>query len=156
MNATSHVLDRYSAAARRPEAELCCPVVYDPELTRILPDEIISKDYGCGDPSRYVREGETVLDLGSGGGKICYMAAQLVGPAGRVIGVDMNDEMLALARRHQADMAEKIGGDRVSFVKGHIEDLALDVAELEEHLARSAVRSAADLAALHAWQDQQR
>ncbi|MEX2583576.1 MAG: methyltransferase domain-containing protein [Gemmatimonadota bacterium] len=156
MNTTSHVLHRYSAAAQRPQVELCCPVVYDPELLRILPEEMISKDYGCGDPSRYVQEGDTVLDLGSGGGKICYMAAQLVGPSGSVIGVDMNDDMLALARRYQAEVAERIGGDRVRFVKGYIEDLALDVAKMEEHLARSPVRNAAELSALGEWQDQQR
>jgi len=64
------------------------------ELLAILPPEIIEKDYGCGDPSRYVRQGDVVLDLGSGSGKICYMAAQLVGESGKVIGVDMNDDML--------------------------------------------------------------
>lgn len=58
--------------------------------------------------------------MGSGGGNICYLAAQLLGPEGRVIGVDMNDDMLDLARRYQAEMAEKLGGDRVRFVKGYI------------------------------------
>jgi len=76
------------------------------------------------DPSRYVKEGDIVLDLGSGSGKICYMAAQLVGDKGRVIGVDMNDEMLALARQYQPEMAKKLGGDKVRFVKGQIQDLA--------------------------------
>ena len=156
MNPTIGVLDRYTSAAKAPEAALCCPVSYDPQLLTLLPDEIVAKDYGCGDPSRYVRPGDTVLDLGSGGGKICYMAAQLVGPEGRVIGVDMNDEMLALARRYQPEMASKLGGDRVRFVKGHIQDLALDVAEMEERLNRTPVRSAADLADLQAWQDEQR
>ncbi len=156
MDTTSIVLDRYTGAAQAPEPALCCPVSYDPALLALLPDEIVAKDYGCGDPSRYVREGDTVLDLGSGGGKICYLAAQLVGAEGRVIGVDMNDEMLELARRHQEEMAERIGGDRVRFVKGRIQDLALDVAEMEEYLRRHPVRSAADLDALGAWQDGQR
>ena len=74
----------------------------------MLPQEIIDKDYGCGDPSRYVKPGDVVLDLGSGSGKICYMAAQLVGPEGLVIGVDINDDMLALARKYQQDMARQL------------------------------------------------
>ncbi|MDH5378476.1 MAG: methyltransferase domain-containing protein, partial [Gammaproteobacteria bacterium] len=139
MNVYTEVLNRYSEGARAREESLCCPVDYDRELLKILPAEIIERDYGCGDPSRYVREGDTVLDLGSGGGKICYMAAQLVGPEGKVIGVDMNDDMLALARRHQKDMAEKLGGDRVEFKKGFIQDLALDVEALEANLAEKPI-----------------
>jgi arsenite methyltransferase len=135
MNATSHVLDRYSAAARRPEAELCCPVVYDPELHRILPEEIISKDYGGGDPSRYVGDGDTVLDLGSGGGKICYIAAQRVGPSGRVIGVDMNDEMLALARRHQAVWRTR--DPNLASVRGYAGDSGEGRWTVEEAIAKA-------------------
>lgn len=127
MNIESAVLDRYTAGAQAREESLCCPVDYDNNLLAILPQEIIDRDYGCGDPSRYVQEGDTVLDLGSGGGKICYMAAQLVGPRGRVIGIDMNDDMLALARKYQSAMAARLGNDRVEFIKGRIQDLALDV-----------------------------
>jgi len=101
MNVESSVRERYSEGARERQEALCCPVNYDSGLLAMLPDEIIEKDYGCGDPSRYVQKGDVVLDLGSGGGKICYMAAQLVGKGGQVIGVDMNDDMLALARKHQ-------------------------------------------------------
>ncbi|MGX2039170.1 methyltransferase domain-containing protein [Methylocaldum sp. MU1018] len=156
MHVETSVLERYSDGAQRVEPALCCPVDYDKTLLKLLPQEIIEKDYGCGDPSRYVREGDIVLDLGSGGGKICYMAAQLVGDGGRVIGVDMNDAMLALARKYQAEMADKLGGDRVRFVKGYIQDLALDLAAMEEHLKRHPVRTAEDLAALGAWQATQR
>lgn len=127
MSVTPGVMSRYSAAAKTPEADLCCPIDYDQRLLKLLPQEIIDKDYGCGDPSRYVREGDVVLDLGSGGGKICYMAAQIVGGTGKVIGVDMNDDMLGLARKYQAEMARRLGGDRVRFVKGYIQDLALDL-----------------------------
>src|SRR5262249_12476820 len=95
----SAVRQRYSDAAKAREASLCCPVDYDPRYLRAIPEEVIERDYGCGDPSRHVREGDVVLDLGSGGGKICFIAAQIVGPRGRVIGIDMNDDMLALARR---------------------------------------------------------
>lgn len=150
------VQQRYANGAQATEAKLCCPVDYDASLLTLLPDEIIEKDYGCGDPSRYVREGDTVLDLGSGSGKVCYMAAQLVGTSGRVIGVDMTDDMLALARRYQHDMAERLGGSRVEFHKGYIQDLALDVDAMEDYLAGHPVNSAADLAKLQRWQRRQR
>src|SRR6266436_4873623 len=96
------VRERYSAGAHVPEAALCCPVLYDPRYLAAIPAEVLERDYGCGDPTPYVRPGDTVLDLGSGGGKVCFIAAQIVGPQGRVIGVDCNREMLALARRHQS------------------------------------------------------
>lgn len=118
---------RYSSAAHVPEAALCCPVKYDPELLAVIPGEIIERDYGCGDPSPFVRAGDTVLDLGSGSGKLCYIAAQLVGPDGYVIGVDCNQDMLQLARKHQATVASRIGCDNVSFRCGMIQDLQLDL-----------------------------
>ncbi len=145
------VLDRYSEASKAVEPALCCPVSYDTALLKMLPQEIIDRDYGCGDPSRYVREGDVVLDLGSGGGKICYMAAQLAGPRGRVIGVDMNDDMLDLARRHAPEMAAKIGGERVIFHKGKIEDLALSLERAEEYLAAHPIKDSADLLRFEAW-----
>src|SRR5216684_4507086 len=86
------VNERYGQAANGREPELCCPVEYDPKLLDVIPAEINERDYGCGDPSAFVREGDVVLDLGSGAGKICYIAAQIVGPAGSVIGIDANDE----------------------------------------------------------------
>ena len=156
MNMQVEVQQRYAGGAKRREAELCCPVDYDASLVEMLPKEIVDKDYGCGDPSRYVRAGDTVLDLGSGGGKICYMAAQLVGPGGHVIGIDMTDDMLALARKYQDEMAGKLGGSRVDFHKGYIQDLALDVDAMETYLAEHPVRSADDLAELQQWQHRQR
>lgn len=155
MSVTS-VLDRYSAGAKEREEALCCPVDYDASLLKLLPNEIVERDYGCGDPSRYVKEGDVVLDLGSGGGKICYMAAQLVGDKGRVIGVDMNDDMLALARKYQKEMADTLGGDRVEFHKGQIQDLALDMEAIERHLKDSPVVNANDLLDLKAWQERER
>lgn len=156
MSIEQGVLERYSEGAESRQPELCCPVDYDRELLEILPQEIIDKDYGCGDPSRYVKTGDVVLDLGSGSGKICYMAAQLVGDKGKVIGVDMNDDMLALACKYQSEMAEKIGTDRVEFVKGQIQDLAMDLNALDKHLAEHPVHKAEDIIALRAWQEQQR
>ena len=150
------VLERYSEGARERQPALCCPVSYDDDLLAMLPNEIIERDYGCGDPSRYVLEGDTVLDLGSGGGKICYMAAQLVGKSGQVIGVDMNDDMLALARGYQDEMAQRLRGDRVRFVKGHIQDLALSIDALDTFLQAHPVNSHADYALLKDWEAQQR
>ena len=121
------VAERYSAAAEEREAALCCPVTYDAELLAKLPSEIVEKDYGCGDPSAYVRPGDTVLDLGSGGGKLCYMASQIVGESGQVIGVDVNQTMLGLARKYRQEMADKLGYANVDFRYGRIQDLALDL-----------------------------
>jgi ubiquinone/menaquinone biosynthesis C-methylase UbiE len=148
--AESSTRQRYSAAAAAPEAALCCPVDYDPRYLAMIPEEILAKDYGCGDPSTFAREGDTVLDLGSGGGKICYIAAQIVGAGGRVIGVDMNDDMLALARRHQADMAGAMGCDNVAFRKGRIQDLGLDRDRIDAWLASHPVGDEAGLRELEA------
>ena len=121
------VLQRYEAGARQPEVALCCPTDgYDEQYLTKLPAEIVEKDYGCGDPTKYVAIGETVVDLGSGAGKNCYILAQKVGAAGHVIGVDFNDEMLSLSRKYLDVMAETLGYRNVSFVKGKIQDLALD------------------------------
>ena len=121
------VRERYTSAAAERDAALCCPVEYDRRYFEAIPPEVIERDYGCGDPSLYVREGDTVLDLGSGGGKVCFIACQIVGPTGRVIGVDMNDEMLELARRAATAVAENVGYANVEFHRGHIQDLGLDV-----------------------------
>lgn len=141
---------RYAAASQAREATLCCPVDYDPRYLQVLPDEVIERDYGCGDPSRYVREGDTVLDLGSGGGKICFIASQIVGPRGAVIGVDMTDDMLDLARRSAPVVAERVGWDNVVFHRGRIQDLALSVDALDAWLDAHPVRSSRDLDALRA------
>jgi arsenite methyltransferase len=138
------VRERYSAASRRAEPSLCAPVAYDRSLLAVLPVEILERDYGCGDPSRHVAAGETVLDLGSGGGKLCYIAAQIVGPSGRVIGVDRNDDMLALARRHQDEIAQRLGYRNVEFRKGSIQDLALDLETFEAWLADNSIHTSND------------
>jgi len=144
------VQDRYGAGAQAVEAALCCPIDYNPQYLEIIPQDVLDRDYGCGDPSRYVREGETVLDLGSGGGKICFIASQIVGPKGRVIGVDMTDEMLALARENAPIIAERVGYANVEFRRGHIEDLKLDLDALDKWLSKNPVKSAADMEAMDA------
>ena len=156
MNVENSVLERYSRGAETPQPALCCAVDYNNDLLRMLPAEIIEKDYGCGDPSRFIREGDTVLDLGSGSGKICYIAAQLVGDKGSVIGVDMNDDMLALARKYQPEMAAKIGTDRVSFRKAHIQDLRLDLEAVDRYLSKQPIVNSLDLGRFKAWQSEQR
>jgi SAM-dependent methyltransferase len=139
------VRERYSDAARSREGALCCPVDYDPRLLEVIPREILERDYGCGDPSVYVREGDTVLDLGSGAGKICFIAAQLAGPEGRVIGVDMNDDMLELARKAAPLVAKEVGYANVEFRRGKIQDLALDQDWANRHLAENPVHNVTDM-----------
>ncbi|RMH38560.1 MAG: methyltransferase domain-containing protein [Deltaproteobacteria bacterium] len=115
------VLERYSAGARACESSLCCAADFDPALLAAIPREVIERDYGCGDPTRFLCAGETVVDLGSGSGKHCFIAAQIVGPAGKVIGVDMNPDMLALARSAAPVVAERIGYANVEFVEARIQ-----------------------------------
>ena len=142
---------RYGAAASAKEAALCCPVEYDPQFLKILPGEIIERDYGCGDPSRFVKAGETVLDLGSGGGKICYIAAQIVGASGKVIGVDTNQEMLALANKYRDEMAAKVGCGNVEFRYGKIQDLQLDLSLVDDYLSENPIGNANDFADYEAF-----
>lgn len=147
---------RYSKAAQAKEPALCCPTSYDPRYLEIIPAEILGRDYGCGDPTPYVRPGEIILDLGSGAGKMCFILAQIVGPAGKVIGVDFNPEMLALARKHQPGVARQLGYDNVAFHRGRIQDLALPLEEVEAYLRSHPVRSAADLASFEAFSERLR
>ncbi|MBI2375687.1 MAG: methyltransferase domain-containing protein [Deltaproteobacteria bacterium] len=141
---------RYSGAARAREESLCCPIQYDPALLKAIPVAVLERDYGCGDPSAHLREGETVLDLGSGAGKICFIASQVIGPSGRVIGIDMNDEMLALARDSAPEVAGRVGFSNVEFRRGRIQDLGLDLDRLDAWLSQHPVRSSEDLARLEA------
>ena len=147
------VRQRYSKAAEAPEAELCCAVQYPKEYLEAIPQEILDVDYGCGDPTPYVEAGQTVLDLGSGSGKMCYILAQVVGPEGRVIGVDCNERMLRLARRYQGEVANRLGYANVEFRCGLIQDLQLDLERLNEQLAGHAVRSVDDWLNLRQLED---
>jgi len=141
------VRQRYAAGANARADQLCCPVDYQSEYLKVIPREVIERDYGCGDPSRYLREGEIVLDLGSGTGKICFIAAQIVGPRGKVIGVDMTDEMLEVARRNAPIVASRIGYANAEFRKGRIQDLALDLELLDRQLKQNPITDAASFLA---------
>lgn len=149
LNVSTAVRDRYSEAAKDRTADLCCAVTYDPKYLEAIPAAVLERDYGCGDPSKYVLPGEVVLDLGSGGGKICFIASQVVGPTGRVIGVDCNDDMLALARASQIEVAQRVGFSNVEFRKGQIQDLKLDLDQLDTRLASHPVTTSSGWLRLH-------
>jgi ubiquinone/menaquinone biosynthesis C-methylase UbiE len=146
MDTDAVVLESYSRRILDPEVapgfaseQLCSAEGYDRDLLRNVPAEIINADFGCGNPSKYARAGDVVLDLGSGGGKICYILSQIVGASGKVIGVDMNRDMLALARAHQAGFAAKVGFDNISFLLGRIQDMGTDLEALDAALAQKPI-----------------
>jgi arsenite methyltransferase len=131
------VKEKYGEAARRVNAggSSCCggsagcgcdPItsnLYDNAQTGSLPQEAVTASLGCGNPTALAQlnEGETVLDLGSGGGIDVLLSARRVGPSGKAYGLDMTDEMLALARENQ----RKAGVENVEFLKGEIENIPL-------------------------------
>ncbi len=108
--------------------DACCTTDYDPALLEKLTDEVKDKRYGCGSPVPEQLAGTTVLDLGCGAGADCYIAAQLVGPDGLVIGVDMTDEQLEVANRNVAPIMDRLGfaTPNVDFRKGFIEEIPAD------------------------------
>lgn len=123
----------YSELTLRKEGQLassvcCCATDGMPgavrEVAAQLPGEIVERYYGCGSPIPNKIEGLTVLDLGCGTGRDVYVVSKLVGDSGRVIGIDMNDDQLGVARAHQDEMAAKWGFANVEFRQGYIEDLA--------------------------------
>jgi arsenite methyltransferase len=130
------VSERYARAAAVGK-QMCCPTSYDfDELKRFVPEEVLKISYGCGTPVGLdtVRAGETVLDIGSGGGIDCFEAARRIGSSGRVIGLDMTDTMLEIARRNAPIVARNLGyaSSNVEFRKGMadampIKDETIDV-----------------------------
>ena len=152
-NVEEIVKERYREGARSQVPELCCPIDYDPRYLEVIPEEVLARDYGCGDPSRYVRPGETVLDLGSGTGKICFIAAQVVGVEGRVIGVDMTSEMLEVARHNAPIVAAELGYANVEFRRGRIQDLQLDLDRLGLELDTNPVTDVEGLLAVRAREE---
>ncbi len=117
----------YATAAIHPQKELCCPTSYNPADLSHIPPEVLNISYGCGSPMTQasIKPGESVLDLGSGGGVDCFIAAKMVGEQGRVIGIDMTDEMLRNANASKEIVARNLGFDNVRFMKGFLEEIPL-------------------------------
>ncbi len=116
--------------------------LYDPAESAGLPERAVLASLGCGNPTALadLRPGETVLDLGSGGGLDVLLSARRVGPAGKAYGLDMTDEMLALARESQ----RQAGVANAEFLKGEIEDVPLPEASVDVVLSNCVVNLAAD------------
>ncbi|WP_217915744.1 arsenite methyltransferase [Miltoncostaea marina] len=161
MSATGDVRDevraRYAAAARRAasgggcDEGACCGdpaeaafggALYGADERDALPGAAVLASLGCGNPTAVaeLREGETVLDLGSGGGIDVLLSARRVGPAGRVYGLDMTEEMLALARRAAADA----GAANIVFLKGHIEQIPLPAETVDVVISNCVVNLSPD------------
>lgn len=122
------VRDFYGKAAEAPQEELCCPTKNSKEDTDHIPQDVIDRFYGCGSPISMANivEGETMVDLGSGAGIDCFMAAKKVGSQGKIYGIDMTDEMLKVARENKPIVAKNLGYDVVEFRKGFLEDIPVD------------------------------
>jgi arsenite methyltransferase len=153
------VRKRYAAAARvvgESDDGSCCGggcgsagatfggALYEAGMDDGVPDEVLSSSLGCGVPTAVaeLREGETVLDLGSGAGADVLLSARRVGPAGKAYGLDMTDEMLELARAN----ASKAGVDNVEFLKGYIEDVPLPDASVDVVISNCVINLSADKA----------
>ena len=149
------VRERYAAAAEQARSgrSACCggnglqeDVVtgnlYSAEEMAGLPEEAVLASLGCGNPTALIelRAGETVLDLGSGGGIDVLLSARRVGPTGFAYGVDMTDEMLALALANKA----KAGVSNVAFLKGRIEDIPLPANSVDVVISNCVINLAAD------------
>lgn len=115
---------------------------YDATALAMLPEEAALASLGCGNPTALIdlRAGETVLDLGSGGGIDVLLSARRVGPSGFVYGVDMTDEMLALAQANKA----KAGATNVAFLKGRIEEIPLPANAVDVVISNCVINLAAD------------
>jgi len=146
--------DDAPVAASKPATASCCgtgeplewdPItsdLYDEAQTAGLPMDAVLASLGCGNPTALaeLHAGETVLDLGSGGGIDVLLSARRVGPTGRAIGLDMTDEMLALARKNQA----AAGASNVEFVKGTIESVPIPDATVDVIISNCVINLSAD------------
>jgi len=145
---TRTVSDRYAKAASTGE-QMCCPTNYDlGHLKTFIPEEVLKISYGCGTPAglKTVRSGETVLDIGSGGGIDCFEAARLVGPAGHVIGLDMTDTMLTIARTHAPMVATNLGysSSNVEFRKGLADAMPVEDERIDLIISNCVINLAPD------------
>ncbi|HDZ61884.1 MAG TPA: methyltransferase domain-containing protein [Nitrospirae bacterium] len=125
---TKTVKKKFAKAAHDPVKDYYCPTGYDPKDLEHIPDEVLQVSYGCGNPAALadIKEGETIVDLGAGGGIDCFIAAKKLGRNGRVIGVDMTDEMVETAAASAEKVAKVLGYNVVEFRSGNIMDLPID------------------------------
>jgi len=155
---TEQVRERYAAAAAmaqrgtRGSDAACCDSaccgdaitdnLYNADETEGLPEKAVLASLGCGNPTALIelKEGQTVLDLGSGGGIDVLLSARRVGPTGFAYGVDMTDEMLALAQENKA----KAGVTNVAFLKGRIEEIPLPANSVDVVISNCVINLAAD------------
>ena len=116
--------------------------LYADDETGSLPEEAMLASLGCGNPTALadLREGETVLDLGSGGGIDVLLSARRVGPSGKAYGLDMTDDMLTLARENQ----RKAGAENVEFLKGEIEHIPLPDSSVDVIISNCVINLSAD------------
>jgi SAM-dependent methyltransferase len=158
-NITEIVKEKYGQAALRVvegRGNACCgsapssvngcdPItsnLYGADQTGVLPEEAVKASLGCGNPTALaeLKPGETVLDLGSGGGIDVLLSARRVGPTGKAYGLDMTDEMLALANENK----RKAGAQNVEFLKGHIESIPLPDNSVDVIISNCVINLSAD------------
>jgi SAM-dependent methyltransferase len=144
------VREKYAARARQVDAGGCCGSatsqitsnLYAGDEIAVIPEDAVKASLGCGNPTALasLAPGEVVLDLGSGGGIDVLLSAQRVGPTGHVYGLDMTDEMLALAERNRAEQ----GATNVTFLKGHIEEIPLPERTVDVVISNCVINLSAD------------
>lgn len=142
------VSDRYARAAATGE-QMCCPTGYDfADLKSFVPEEVLKISYGCGTPAglNTVQSGEIVLDIGSGGGIDCFEAARRVGPTGRVIGIDMTETMLEIARRNAPIVAANLGygTTTIEFRKGMADAMPVEDGTVDLIISNCVINLAPD------------
>ena len=156
MDTKTLVQEKYGAAARQvqktssvacgdPALRCCDPVttnLYNDAEKSGLPASAVQASLGCGNPTALIelKPGETVLDLGSGGGIDVLLSARRVGPAGKAYGLDMTDDMLALARENQ----RQAGVENVEFLKGEMENIPLPDASVDVVISNCVINLSAD------------
>lgn len=156
-NVQEQVKEKYGSAARAvaqsggvqaccdPGLRCCDPIttnLYSADQTGVIPEKAVLASLGCGNPTALIdlRPGETVLDLGSGGGIDVLLSARRVGPTGRAFGLDMTEDMLALARENQ----KQAGVTNVEFLKGEIENIPLPDNSIDVIISNCVINLSAD------------